>query len=244
MRRRAVLAASYGLVCHAAFGLAIASMVIGLHEGLRTGVGTLEGRARLAANGLLILQFPLLHSALLTARGQRILAHLAPRDVGTALATTTYATIASLQLLAVFVLWSPGRSAAWAPPHPTGWVLAECAYAASWLFLLRALWEAGLSVQTGAIGWTSLLRGRSPRFPPLPTAGLHARSRHPIYLGFALTLWTAPVWTLDRLALAIPFTLYCVLGPLHKERRLAQRHGPRFADQVRSVPYFLPRTLP
>jgi len=244
MRRTTTIALAYGLLCHTAFAAAISAMVIGLHEGLGTGIGTLDGVQRIAANGLLLLQFPLLHSALLTDAGRRILARLAPRGLGADLATTTYATIASLQILALFVLWSPTDTPSWAPASPAGFAIAEAAYATSWIFLLRALSEAGLAVQTGALGWLAVLRGQRPHFPALPTRGLHARSRHPIYLGFALTLWTAPTWTGDRLVLALILTLYCVLGPLHKERRLARHHGPLFETQTRTVPYFLPRILP
>ncbi|MGA1522452.1 MAG: methyltransferase family protein [Planctomycetota bacterium] len=244
MRPGAWIALGYGLLCHAAFAAAITSMIVGLHEGLRTGIGPFEGAVGVAVNAALLIQFPLLHSALLTGGGQRILTRLAPQPLGATLATTTYATIASLQILAVFVLWSPIDAFPWRPGSPLAWAGSELAYAASWLFLIRALSEAGIGVQTGALGWTSVLRGQRPRFPDLPTRGLHARTRHPIYLGFALTLWTAPTWTLDRFALASGFTLYCVLGPLHKDRRLARRHGPAFEAQARTVPYFLPRILP
>lgn len=43
-----------------------------------------------------------------------------------------------------------------------------------------------------------------------------------------------------RFALAVAFTVYCVLAPLHKERRLLRIHGNRFAAYRRRVPYWLP----
>ena len=68
-----------------------------------------------------------------------------------------------------------------------------------------------------------------------------AACRQPIYLGFALTLWTGPVWTPDRLVLALPWTLYCLVGPLWKERRFAALHGDRFDAYRQRVPYIVPR---
>ena len=79
------------------------------------------------------------------------------------------------------------------------------------------------------------------RYPPLARRGLFAACRQPIYLGFALTLWTGSVLTLDRLCLAVLWTSYCVLGPLHKEARFRRFHGAAYVEWRARVPYFLPR---
>ncbi|MFU8823496.1 MAG: isoprenylcysteine carboxylmethyltransferase family protein, partial [Yoonia sp.] len=62
-----------------------------------------------------------------------------------------------------------------------------------------------------------------------------------IYVAFALTLWTVPVWTPDQLLLAISYTAYCLLAPRMKEKRFAQRYGADFARYRAQVPYALPR---
>ena len=92
------------------------------------------------------------------------------------------------------------------------------AYAAAWAVLAKASFDAGAEVQSGALGWLSLLQDIRPVFPDMPTTGLFRVIRQPIYVGFILTLWTVPVWTPDQLVLAISFTAYCLLAPLLKER--------------------------
>lgn len=77
------------------------------------------------------------------------------------------------------------------------------------------------------------------QFPPLAQRGLFAVCRQPIYLGFALTLWTGPIWTPDRLLLATIWSSYCVLGPLHEERRYLRLHGEAFARYQQRMPYML-----
>ena len=74
----------------------------------------------------------------------------------------------------------------------------------------------------------------------MPTTGLFRIVRQPIYVAFALTLWTVPVWTPDQLALAISLTIYCLAAPLLKERRFAARYGERFHHYRNRVPYALP----
>ena len=118
------------------------------------------------------------------------------------------------------------------------------AYAASWLILLKASFDAGAEVQSGALGWMSLVARIRPVFPDMPTRGLFRLIRQPIYVAFALTLWTVLVWTPDQLALAIGFTAYCLLAPRLKERRFAARYGARFDRYRAAVPYALPRLTP
>jgi len=87
----------------------------------------------------------------------------------------------------------------------------------------------------------SLAQNIKPVFPDMPTTGLFSIIRQPIYVAFALTTWTVPVWTPDQLCLAVALTAYCLLAPRLKERRFAQRYGARFEDYKRAVPYAMPR---
>lgn len=239
-RRVAVL---FGLVTHATFAAAIVTMVLALHEGLDTGRGTLVGGAAWVANAALLLSFPIVHSLLLSHRGRALLARAWPGPHGADLVTTSYAFLASAQLLLVFLAWSPS-GVVWFVPQGALAPLSEALFVGAWIFLGKALADGGLALQTGALGWLAVARGRTPDYGPLRTAGLFARCRQPIYLGFALTLWTGPVWTPDHLLIAGGWTLYCVFGPLLKERRFLRWHGAAFAAYQGRVPYFLPRILP
>lgn len=237
---RIALALGIGLITHLVFAAAVLAMIVAMFFGMSKSLGTVPQPWAWAANLALIAQFPLAHSLLLTGRGGKLLARLVPGPHGATLATTTYALIASLQLLALFALWTPSGVVWW---RAEGAALAAIcmAYAGAWILLLKASFDAGAEVQSGALGWMSLM-GRVPlRFPDMPTLGLFRYLRQPIYVAFALTLWTVPVWTPDQLVLAISYTAYCLLAPRLKERRFAKRYGARFATYQRQVPYALPR---
>jgi protein-S-isoprenylcysteine O-methyltransferase Ste14 len=238
--RRFYFALLYGALSHLTFVVAVGFMVVGLYQGLRTGFGPFRGPHAWIANTLLVVQFPVLHSWLLSPSGRKLLARLAPADFGQDLAPTTFAWISSLQVLATFALWSPSGIVLDDASGASLWAF-RAGFAASWLFLIKALGDAGLGLQTGFIGWTSVLRGRRTPFGDFPTRGLFRFCRQPVYLGFALTLWTGPVHTLDGLVLALTWTTYCVAGPLHKELRYLGWYGERFSRYRASVPYFLPR---
>ena len=237
---RIAFALFMGLLCHATFAAGVLSMIGMMFFGLSESFGTVPWPMAALANAALIVQFPLAHSVLLTGPGGRLLTRLIPGPHGKTLATTTYAIIASAQLLALFVLWTPSGIVWWRAEGAVFWAVVA-AYGASWLILLKASFDAGAEVQSGALGWMSLMARIRPVFPDMPTQGLFRVIRQPIYVAFALTLWTVPVWTPDQLVLAISFTAYCLLAPRLKERRFAARYGSRFDHYRAAVPYAVPR---
>ena len=237
---RIVLALAIGALCHSLFAAGVLAMIVAMFFGLSESLGRVPWPMAALANAALIVQFPLAHSLLLTGRGGRLLARLIPGPHGQTLATTTYAIIASVQLLALFALWTPSGIVWWRAEGILFWMVSA-AYATSWLILLKASFDAGAEVQSGALGWMSLLARIRPVFPDMPSQGLFRLIRQPIYVAFALTLWTVPVWTPDQLVLAISFTAYCLMAPRLKERRFAARFGVRFDQYRAEVPYMLPR---
>ena len=229
-------AIAYGLLCH---GLGVGAMIVEMAFGMSRSLGTLPAPWGALADGALLLQFPLAHSSLLSRRGRRLLGRLAPLGLGGPLATTTYAAIASVQVGLLFLLWTPSGIVWW---QAAGWALAlgGTLYAAAWLLLLKSICDAGFPLQVGLLGWWAVARGRKPVYPPMPAQGLFRLCRQPIYVSFALTLWTVPCWTPDQLAVAVTLTLYCLVGPLFKEARFARSFGAEFAAYRARVPYVLP----
>jgi protein-S-isoprenylcysteine O-methyltransferase Ste14 len=236
--RRAV-ALAYGALCHALFASAVAAMVLAMLFGMSRSLGPFAAPWSVAANALLVLQFPLAHSFLLTQAGRAVLRRLAPREFANDLSPTSFVIIASLQVMLLFAFWSPSGIVWWRATGASRAILLIL-YAGAWLLLAKSIIDAGASSQTGYLGWRAVLRGARPAYPPMPRTGLFRLCRQPIYLAFALTLWTVPVWTPDQLALALALTAYCVLGPLLKERRFRLLFGAEFEEFARRTPYFLP----
>lgn len=236
---RILLAYGYGILCHTLFGAAILSMGVAVFFGMSKSFGQVPASWSYVVNGALILQFPLAHSLLLTRRGGSALGKLAPAPHAGVLSTTTYAIVASVQLLLLFTLWTPS-GVIWWQAEGAALVLTAVAFAATWLLLIKAIYDAGIEVQSGALGWMSLAMNKAPVFPDMPTGGLFRIIRQPIYVAFALTLWPVAVWTPDQLVVAVSLSAYCLLAPRLKERRYAKRYGARFDAYRAQVPYALP----
>ena len=237
---RKLIALAYGAACHTLWFAAIALMAASLFGGMQLGLGPFRGWAGELWNLLLVAQFPVVHSFLLSKPGRQVLGALAPRGLGDDLSSTTYAILASLQLLAVFGLWSPSGHVWWRP-EGAALAITSTAFALSWLLLAESMRESGLGVQAGYLGWTSVYLGRAPRYPRFRETGLFRFLRQPTYLAFALVLWTAPTWSPDRLFLASGWSLYCYFGPRLKEVRYLARYGDDFRRYQDAVSYWVPR---
>ena len=237
---RTLLALGSGVICHASFAAGVLAMMAAMFFGMSRSVGPVPTPWNWIANAALLAQFGAVHSLLLTARGRALMARMAPSGAGPTLSTTTYATIAALQVFALFAFWSP-TGVIWWQAHGAVLVAMTALYALSWLLLGKSMADAGLALQTGSLGWMALLRGRKPVYPPMPVTGLFRLTRQPIYVAFTLTLWTVPTWTPDQLVLAVTLTAYCLVAPRFKEARFRRIYGAAFDRYARNVPYWLPR---
>ncbi|MEZ6187560.1 MAG: DUF1295 domain-containing protein [Planctomycetota bacterium] len=236
------LAFTYGVFCHALFLVAVGFMVHGLYVGM-AGWGPFEGGWQIAVDAAIALHFPFLHSFALSKRGGRLLSRVVPAGLGRPLATTTYVIFASAQILAVFALWSPSEIVLWEATGP--WLrVSQVLYAVSWVLVVKTMGDAGLGTQLGFKGWLAVARGQQPSYGGFPQAGTFRYCRQPVYAAFALTLWTGPVLTVDRLLLASIWTAYCVAGPLLKERRYLERYGAAFRAYQAQVPFMIPSLRP
>ena len=229
----------YGACCHLCFVSGVGIMMVMMIFGMSRSLGRVPPPLRLLADVALLIQFPLVHSILLSRGGRRVLCRLAPLGLGSRLSTTSYALIASLQIGTLFALWTPTGTTWWQASGVQFWAICGL-NAGAWLLLLKAIVDAGFALQTGLLGWRAVAHGTVPRYPPMPVTGLFRFCRQPIYVAFALTLWTVPTWTPDQLFLAIVLSAYCLIGPLFKEARFARTFGEPFARYRATVPYWVP----
>lgn len=238
--RRIIVALAYGITCHVLFAIAVLSMIVVMYSGMTAAFGRVPHPWSWGLNLLLVLQFPVGHSILLSRLGRSALLLLASTENANVLHTTLFAIVASVQLCLLFLLWSPSGIIWWVAEGYVKWIMTGL-YTSAWLLLIKASYDAGAEVQSGALGWMSMLQKIAPKYPNMPVSGLFAIIRQPIYLSFALTLWTVPVWTPDQLLVSTLLTAYCITAPRFKEKRFAARYGEDFQDYRAQTPYMLPR---
>ena len=124
----------YGLVCHFTFTISGLCMFWVLFNGLTVSFGSVSYPLNIMINFFLLLQFPILHSFLLTNPGRQVLRCFAPNKFAKTLETAIYASIASIQLLVLFLLWTPSNIVIYDLKYPYN-ILNSILYIMGWVLL-------------------------------------------------------------------------------------------------------------
>ena len=80
----------------------------------------------------------------------------------------------------------------------------------------------------------------------LQTEGLHNYTRHPLYFGTLIFIWSLSIWfpSLSNLISCSMMSLYTIVGIQLEERKLLAEYGPTYIHYSRNVPMLIPRFFP
>jgi protein-S-isoprenylcysteine O-methyltransferase Ste14 len=230
-----IIAFLYGLASYLVFFGTIL-YAIGFVTGLvvpktiDTGVAGSIGEA-LIVNLLLMSLFAVQHSVMARKQFKQWWTQYVPKPVE----RSTYVLFASLALVLLFWQWQPMPAMIWQVTNPQiagaltgvsmiGWVLV---FTSS--FLINHFELFGLHQVVNN------LAGRGMDKPRFKTPVLYKAVRHPIYLGFIIAFWVAPVMTLGHLLFAAVTTAYIFVGIFLEERDLVDLFGEdyrRYRERV------------
>lgn len=142
---------------------------------------------------------------------------------------SVYVWISSVLFILVYVLWRPVPGVLWSLAGPAG---AVCIAVQVLGMLMSVAGARRLDVLDLAGVRQAFLRPTS-RPDGLVTTGLYGIVRHPIYLGWVLFVWPAPVMTGTRLAFAAISTAYLVVAVPFEERSLMRLFGKDYEAYAR-----------
>lgn len=151
-----------------------------------------------------------------------------------------YVLAASLVLIAMFVFWKPVDTVLWSTSG-VGAAALWTLFALGWAIVLLSTFLINHFELFGLQQAWFAFRARKAAEPHFDTPFLYRLVRHPLYLGFFLSFWAAPVMTVGRLAFAAGMSLY-VLGAIQlEEKDLIHLFGERYREYRRRVGMLIPR---
>lgn len=161
------------------------------------------------------------------------------RLVPPAVERSTYVLFASLALVLLFWQWRPLTQPIWTvtDANPAGALMAISAL--GWLTVLTSTF---LINHFDLFGLRQVwLRLCGMEYTPLKfgTPVLYRFVRHPLYVGWLLVFWSAPVMTVAHMVFTVATTAYILLAIRWEERDLMKVH-PEYKQYRQRVPMILP----
>ena len=153
---------------------------------------------------------------------------------------STYVLCASLTLLLLFWQWRPMPAAIWSVEEP-GIAAAIAALSfIGWVIVFTSTFMINHFELFGLHQVANNLVGREMPTPAFRTPFLYSFVRHPIYLGFIIAFWAAPVMSAGHLLFAAVTTAYIFVGIALEERDLVGMFGDEYRQYRQRVSMLLP----
>src|SRR5258708_3768172 len=161
-------------------------------------------------------------------------------DVPHSLERRTYVLLASLVLDLLLWQWRPMPAVIWQVADPQIALAITGVSMVGWVLVFLSTFLINHFELFGLHQVANNLTGRPMPQVRFKTPVLYKVVRHPIYLGFIIAFWVAPVMTLGHLLFAAVTTAYIFVGIWLEERDLVEMFGDEYRNYRNRVAMLVP----
>ncbi len=186
----------------------------------------------ITVDSALCLLFALTHSLLARESIKARVFRTFPR----ALVRSIYVLVSSVVLSLLMWLWLPIPAPVWSVASLPLARSLQSVSALGWVVAVTSIFTLGQARLFGlSQAWAFLRRRPIPR-DELRTSGIYRLIRHPMYSGFVVAIWAAPVMSVGHMVFGILMTAYILVGTRFEESELRRNHGACWEEYRRRVP--------
>lgn len=190
----------------------------------------------LLVDALLVLLFALQHSVMARPGFKQAWTRIVPTPVE----RSTYVLASAGVLTALLYYWQPLGGELWRIEAGAGYAALVALNLVGWLIVVGSTFAIDHFDLFGLRQVFLRFRGIDYAHLPFATPGPYRLVRHPIYVGWLIVFWAAPVMTIGHLVLAGLLTLYILLAIRYEERDLRAHFGALYVEYSERVPRLIP----
>lgn len=157
-----------------------------------------------------------------------------------AIERSTYVLASTILLAAIVYFWQPLGGIIWQVENTAVIALLYTLFAIGWSILFLASFQINHFDLFGLRQVWLHFRGKSYTQLAFKTPWLYRYSRHPLYVGMMIGLWSAPTMTVAHLVFALLCTGYIFVGTILEEKDL-ENALPEYSQYKKNVPMFMPK---
>lgn len=153
---------------------------------------------------------------------------------------STYVLAASACLLLLFWQWRPIPAVVWQVVDPDLAVAVALLSLLGWVLVFISTFLINHFELFGLSQVVNHLVDKQVAPPRFRTPLLYKFVRHPLYLGFIIAVWAAPVMTVGHLLFSAVITAYILVGIWLEERDLVEMFGDQYREYRQRVTMLIP----
>ena len=184
----------------------------------------------------LLLLFALQHSIMARPAFKRWWTKIIPEH----LERSTYVVLASLCLILMVWQWQPVSGIIWSVENETIKNLLLASFLSGWLMVLASTFLINHFDLFGLRQVWLYFTGKPYTQLPFRIPFLYRFVRHPLYLGFMIAFWSAPVMTTAHFLFAVLTTGYILTAIQLEEKDLVGVFGDKYRAYRKWVPMIIP----
>jgi protein-S-isoprenylcysteine O-methyltransferase Ste14 len=192
--------------------------------------------AAVVINVLLLTLFAVQHSVMARPRFKAWWAQFVPKPIE----RSTYVLTASLCLLLLFWQWRPIPEIVWQIEDPDAAVMIAMFSLVGWVLVFTSSFIIDHFELFGLSQVANHLMDRQAPAPVFRTPLFYKFVRHPIYLGFVIAFWAAPIMTVGHVLFAAVTTAYILIGISLEEHDLIDMFGDQYREYKQRVSMLIP----